>query len=73
MPDALSKTVPIWTAVLNRYLFPHDTACHELRTPGISVTASEHSQIETRIDGFVEQLKVCLHYHDVYTCTVCSN
>ncbi|KAK8213352.1 tRNA A64-2'-O-ribosylphosphate transferase [Zalaria obscura] len=57
MPDALSKTVPIWTAVLNRYLFPHDTACHELRTPGISVTASEHSQIETRIDGFVEQLK----------------
>ncbi|KAJ9631727.1 tRNA A64-2'-O-ribosylphosphate transferase [Taxawa tesnikishii (nom. ined.)] len=57
MPDALSKTVPIWTTVLNRVLFPSHTHCHELRTPGIAVTASEHSQIEARIAGFVTQLQ----------------
>jgi len=53
MPDALSKTIPIWCCVLNRVLFPHNSDAHELFTPPISVPQSEHSQIESRLDGFV--------------------
>lgn len=56
MPDALSKTVPIWCCVLNRMLFP-EYEVHSLHTPPQSVSASEHSQIEARLDGFVHQLQ----------------
>lgn len=56
MPDALSKTVPIWCCVLNRMLFP-EYGVHSLHTPPQSVSASEHSQIEARLDGFVHQLQ----------------
>ncbi|KAI9844344.1 MAG: hypothetical protein M1837_005648 [Sclerophora amabilis] len=55
MPDALSKTIPIWCTVLNRALFPKSPPSHDLYTPPQSVTASEHSQMEARLDEFVRQ------------------
>ncbi|KAL1302598.1 hypothetical protein AAFC00_002974 [Neodothiora populina] len=54
MPDALSKTVPIWTCVMNRFLFPEATDFHDLRTPPNVIGASEHTQIASRIPAFVE-------------------
>lgn len=57
MPDALSKTIPIWTAVMNRVLFPDQPESHEVATPPTVVGASEHAQIAARIPGFVESLK----------------
>ncbi|THX35412.1 tRNA '-O-ribosylphosphate transferase [Aureobasidium pullulans] len=57
MPDALSKTIPIWTAVMNRILFPDHPDSHEVTTPPTVVGASEHAQIAARIAGFVESLK----------------
>lgn len=60
MPDALSKTVPIWCAVINRALFPSDTAYHAVNFPPNYLGASEESQIERRIDGFVKSLEVTL-------------
>ncbi|EGC48951.1 tRNA a64-2'-O-ribosylphosphate transferase [Histoplasma capsulatum var. duboisii H88] len=56
MPDALSKTVPIWTAVLNRALFPNEKTFHDVQFPPDFLGASEESQIEKRIDGFVISL-----------------
>ena len=58
MPDALSKTVPIWCVVLNRLLFEDRPDSHELRVPEDAVGASERSQIESRIDGLVNDAKV---------------
>ncbi|KAF2666179.1 initiator tRNA phosphoribosyl transferase, partial [Microthyrium microscopicum] len=55
MPDALSKTVPIWCAVLNRALFPENVDAHALYTPPDAVSRSEHSQIEERLNGFARQ------------------
>ncbi|KAL4943397.1 hypothetical protein BDV06DRAFT_138026 [Aspergillus oleicola] len=52
MPDALSKTIPIWCAVFNRALFPSETAYHSVELPPNYLGASEESQIEQRIDGF---------------------
>ncbi|THY17149.1 tRNA '-O-ribosylphosphate transferase [Aureobasidium pullulans] len=57
MPDALSKTIPIWTTVMNRILFPDHPDSHEVTTPPTVVGASEHAQIAARIAGFVESLK----------------
>ncbi|KAJ6130484.1 hypothetical protein N7512_003264 [Penicillium capsulatum] len=57
MPDALSKTVPIWCAVINRALFPTETAYHPVQLPPNYLGESEESQIEKRIDGFVASLK----------------
>ncbi|PGH13923.1 hypothetical protein AJ79_03338 [Helicocarpus griseus UAMH5409] len=56
MPDALSKTVPIWAAVVNRALFPEEEACYDVQFPPNFLGASEESQIEKRIDGFVVSL-----------------
>ncbi|KAF7350966.1 Initiator tRNA phosphoribosyl transferase [Mycena sanguinolenta] len=60
LPDALSKTVPIWCAVVNRAVlqrFPDkqdwDTA---LYTPPGAVSAQEHAQIALRIDPWGEAL-----------------
>lgn len=47
----MSKTVPIWIAVLNRLLFPDDFSYHELETPSDVVSPSEHAQIEARLDA----------------------
>lgn len=62
MPDALSKTVPIWCAVMNRALFPLETAYHTVQLPPNYLGASEESQIERRIDGFVQSLKVSFSF-----------
>ena len=58
MPDALSKTIPIWCAVLNRLLFEDDLDMQNLQTPKWAVGASEHAQIEARLDDFVQGAKV---------------
>lgn len=58
MPDALSKTVPIWIAVLNLFLFPDAPGYEVLHTPEAVVSASEHAQIASLLPTFVEQLKV---------------
>ena len=59
MPDALSKTIPIWCAVINRLLFGelHDEKL-DLRTPKEIVSASEHAHIEALLSGFVDNVKV---------------
>lgn len=57
MPDALSKTIPIWCCVLNRTIFA-ETGPHELSTPPSAVSESEHAQIEKRMDGFVRDFIV---------------
>lgn len=61
MPDALSKTVPIWCAVLNRasarkYGRPVKGGEEQLVTPEWMIPPTEHDQIEARIDGFVSSL-----------------
>ncbi len=58
MPDALSKTIPIWCAVLNRLLFEDDWDMQNLQTPEWAIGASEHAQIEARLDDFVQDAKV---------------
>ncbi|GAB7342549.1 hypothetical protein MBLNU457_g0727t1 [Dothideomycetes sp. NU457] len=57
MPDALSKTIPIWITVINKLLGVDVSYRHALRTPDTVVPPSEHSQMAARIDGFFEQLK----------------
>ncbi|KAJ9142556.1 Initiator tRNA phosphoribosyl transferase [Coniochaeta hoffmannii] len=54
MPDALSKTLPIWCCVMNRVIFPDKDEWHGLYTPPSAVAESERSQIEARIPRFVE-------------------
>ncbi|KAL2140194.1 hypothetical protein VTI28DRAFT_4118 [Corynascus sepedonium] len=68
MPDALSKTLPTWCAVLNRALFPPPSPSstspsttatggafphHELFTPPNTVSASEASQMAALLPDFV--------------------
>lgn len=68
IPDALSKTVPIWCAVINRALlkiYPElatDGWDTKLYTPPQVVSAQEHAQIETRLDGWATALAVCTRY-----------
>ncbi|KAI1337494.1 initiator tRNA phosphoribosyl transferase [Xylariaceae sp. FL0016] len=49
IPDALSKTVPIWCCVLNRVLFSEDAQFHKLYTPPKTVSESEHAQMQSRL------------------------
>lgn len=70
-PDALSKTVPIWCAVLNRVrilLLPPRPENSEVNLAGwekdgklwtlpSAIGRSEHSQIEAKIDEWAERLK----------------
>ncbi|PBK88492.1 initiator tRNA phosphoribosyl transferase [Armillaria gallica] len=61
IPDALSKTVPIWCAVVNRAMrirhpeiaINWDT---ELYTPPSTVSSQEHDQILPLLDGWAEAL-----------------
>lgn len=55
MPDALSKTIPIWCAVLNRALFPSHRPGprHALHTPPQVVSPSEHAQIAALLPKFL--------------------
>ncbi|EMD92577.1 hypothetical protein COCC4DRAFT_131176 [Bipolaris maydis ATCC 48331] len=62
MPDALSKTIPMWCCVMNRAVFGGEKVEAEMRlfTPPQAVGESEHAQMEKRIDGFVQQfLDIC--------------
>ncbi|EXJ91318.1 initiator tRNA phosphoribosyl transferase [Capronia coronata CBS 617.96] len=54
LPDAFSKTVPIWVAVINRVLFPELPSTHALQhpPPPDDLGLSEVSQIEARLEGF---------------------
>lgn len=58
-PDALSKTLPIWIAVVNRLLFPGvpGAGTGELHTTPLAVAESERAAIERRIDGWVEEAR----------------
>ncbi|CAN9321199.1 unnamed protein product [Alternaria alternata] len=56
MPDALSKTIPIWCCVINRAIFGREEKGEvKLFSPPQAVSESEHAQMETKIDGFVRQ------------------
>ncbi|WPH00809.1 tRNA a64-2'-o-ribosylphosphate transferase [Acrodontium crateriforme] len=57
MPDALSKTIPIWIVVMNRLLFPEKTQPHLLHTPPDVVSRSEYAQIEDRLSIALEGIK----------------
>ena len=68
MPDALSKTVPIWCAVLNRAVaqaYPEETASREWDTelycPPGAVSEQERSQIKEKLDKWAEDLVVSVH------------
>lgn len=67
MPDALSKTVPIWCAVINRLAFPENPAASKLHTPSQVVGRSEHAHIEARLDYFIKDVEVCDYpsYHSI--------
>lgn len=64
IPDALSKTVPIWCAVINRamvLLNPDLPQVNEGWDPSLytapgAVSAQEHHQIEIKLDGFARAL-----------------
>lgn len=49
MPDALSKTIPIWCCIINRALFPDQPQFHGLYVPPNAVSDSEKSQMLARI------------------------
>ncbi|ANB11912.1 Rit1p [Sugiyamaella lignohabitans] len=51
MPDALSKTIPIWCSVLNYLALGGDVMFF---TPPNTVSASEHDQIRSRVIGWAE-------------------
>jgi tRNA A64-2'-O-ribosylphosphate transferase len=64
IPDAFSKTVPIWCAVINRAVarvspstVPDDWDIG-LYTPPQVVSTQEHAQIEARLDGWANALVV---------------
>ena len=70
IPDALSKTVPIWCTVINRALlrrYPElktDKTCAwdvALYTPPAVVSLQEHHQIEQRLDSWAQELAVNRH------------
>ena len=62
IPDALSKTVPIWCAVINRAISRLRPEAPEwpleLYTPPGAVSEQEHTQIERRIDSWADSLAV---------------
>lgn len=58
MPDALSKTIPIWCVVINRLLFGEILESHKLHTPEEIVGTSEHAQIEALLYSFVNNVNV---------------
>jgi tRNA A64-2'-O-ribosylphosphate transferase len=55
MPDALSKTVPIWCAVINHALFPSEPDAHQIHVPPQVVSESELSQIKGRFKTYTDQ------------------
>lgn len=60
IPDALSKTIPIWCAVLNHLMLQSQENLAEKETlfvPPETVSASEYSSIKKRIPELVEKLR----------------
>jgi len=57
IPDALSKTIPIWCCVVNRYLFPNIPGSHKLHTSPQIVSETEHAQITNLLPSFLEALQ----------------
>ena len=64
MPDALSKTIPIWCCVLNHLIANERSILGlkkenlwnlELFTPPTIVSKSEHAFISAQIEGFVRE------------------
>lgn len=56
MPDALSKTIPTWCAVLNQTLFPSHPSSHDLHVPPTVVSSSEASQMTSHLPFFLTSL-----------------
>ncbi|KAJ7603724.1 initiator tRNA phosphoribosyl transferase [Mycena rosella] len=60
IPDALSKTVPIWCVVVNRavlQVYPEKVGWDTtLYTPPGAVSSQEHNQIEQRLDTWAKAL-----------------
>lgn len=53
--DALSKTIPIWCAVINYLLFPLDEASHQLVLPSDDILASNEAlAIRQKLPGIQE-------------------
>ncbi|KAH8597002.1 tRNA a64-2'-o-ribosylphosphate transferase-like protein [Bisporella sp. PMI_857] len=57
MPDALSKTIPIWCSVINRFVFPESPEFHDLYTPPQIISDTEHTQIKQLLPTFLDSLK----------------
>jgi len=57
MPDALSKTIPVWCSVVNQFLFPDLQDSHKLYTPPQVVSDTEHAQISNLLPSFLESLE----------------
>lgn len=53
----MSKTVPIWCSVLNRFLFSGQPQFHELYTPPQVISQSEHAQIVALLPSFLAALE----------------
>lgn len=60
MPDSFTKTIPIWCTVLNRLLFPEQSAYHSLKVNPKLTSKSEASQMSNRLDGFLKAASVCV-------------
>ncbi|KJA22941.1 hypothetical protein HYPSUDRAFT_66691 [Hypholoma sublateritium FD-334 SS-4] len=65
IPDALSKTIPIWCSVINRAMLLRHLSLKEERgvdwnvalyTPPSTVSRQEHHQIEQRLDNWARDL-----------------
>ncbi len=56
MPDALSTTIPVWCAVLNRVLLPAHPLSQELFLPP-SLPPTTHAQVMALLPGFVASLE----------------
>lgn len=57
MPDALSKTIPMWCAVMNMVVFPDAADCRRLHTPPTVISDTEKSQMEARLGDFADRFK----------------
>jgi len=66
MPDALSKTIPIWCSVINRVLFPSEFQFHDLYTPPRVVSNTEHAQIAALLPSFEVSLRALNTSLDTY-------
>ncbi|KAK7206193.1 tRNA A64-2'-O-ribosylphosphate transferase [Myxozyma melibiosi] len=71
MPDSLSKTIPIWCAVLNRAVFgspgddgraraaPAGNGAKSVHVPPLAVSSSERDQIAARVEGWTCEFLKC--------------